>query len=34
MWSTDEETLDKLRELYSDADDLIEQGTQRSSTVA
>jgi magnesium chelatase subunit H len=34
MWSTDEETLDKLRELYSDADDLIEQGTQRKSTIA
>jgi hypothetical protein len=25
MWDTDEETLDKLRNLYSDADDLIEQ---------
>jgi magnesium chelatase subunit H len=27
MWSADDSTLDKLRELYSDADDLIEQGT-------
>lgn len=27
MWSTDDETLDKLRDLYSDADDLIEKGT-------
>lgn len=27
MWSTDDDTLDKLRELYSDADDLIEQGS-------
>lgn len=26
MWSTNEETLDRLRELYADADDLIEQG--------
>jgi len=25
MWSTDDETLDRLRELYSDADDLIEE---------
>jgi len=25
MWEADEETLDKLRDLYSDADDLIEQ---------
>jgi hypothetical protein len=25
MWETDNETLDKLRNLYSDADDLIEQ---------
>lgn len=25
MWDTDEETLEKLRELYSDADDMIEQ---------
>jgi magnesium chelatase subunit H len=29
MWSTDDHTLSKLRELYSDADDMIEQGTQR-----
>jgi magnesium chelatase subunit H len=27
MWSTDEDTLDKLRELYADADDLIEQSS-------
>jgi magnesium chelatase subunit H len=27
MWSTDDETLDKLRELYSDADDIIEKGS-------
>jgi magnesium chelatase subunit H len=27
MWSTDDETLEKLRELYSDADDIIEQGS-------
>lgn len=25
MWETDEETLQKLRDLYSDADDMIEQ---------
>jgi cobalamin biosynthesis Mg chelatase CobN len=25
MWSTDDETIDKLRQLYSDADDLVEQ---------
>jgi magnesium chelatase subunit H len=25
MWSTDEETLQRLRDLYSDADDLVEQ---------
>ena len=25
MWNTDEETLEKLRDLYSDADDIIEQ---------
>lgn len=31
MWSTDEETLDRLRELYSDADDIIEQGTGAGS---
>jgi len=30
MWNTDDETLSKLRELYSEADDVIEQGsTQR-----
>lgn len=33
MWSTDDKTLDKLRELYADADDLIEQGTQRYTRV-
>ena len=27
MWTTDDDTLDKLRELYSDADDIIEQGS-------
>jgi len=27
MWDADEKTLDKLRELYSDADDLVEQGS-------
>mmetsp|Transcript_12439 Transcript_12439/g.25704 ORF Transcript_12439/g.25704 Transcript_12439/m.25704 type:complete len:106 (-) Transcript_12439:133-450(-) len=25
MWETDEETLDKLRELYADADDMVER---------
>jgi len=25
MWETDEDTLEKLRNLYSDADDLVEQ---------
>ena len=25
MWETDEETLEKLRDLYSDTDDLVEQ---------
>ena len=25
MWQTDDDTLEKLRELYSDADDMIEQ---------
>ena len=25
MWETDEDTLKKLRDLYSDADDMIEQ---------
>ena len=29
MWDADDETLDRLRDLYSDADDLIEQGTAR-----
>lgn len=27
MWETDDDTLDKLRDLYADADDLIEQGS-------
>lgn len=27
MWSTDDDTLNKLRELYSDADDLIEEAS-------
>ena len=27
MWSADGETLDKLRDLYSDADDMIEEGS-------
>jgi magnesium chelatase subunit H len=27
MWNTNDETLDKLRALYSDADDRIEQGS-------
>jgi magnesium chelatase subunit H len=26
MWSTNENTLEKLRQLYADADDLIEMG--------
>ena len=25
MWSTDDETIEKLQQLYSDADDLVEQ---------
>lgn len=29
MWSTDDDILEKLRDLYSDADDLIEQGGLR-----
>ena len=28
MWATDDETLQKLKDLYSDADDLIEKGTR------
>ena len=27
MWDTDEDTLDRLRDMYSDADDVIEQGS-------
>jgi magnesium chelatase subunit H len=27
MWNTNDETLQKLKDLYSDADDLIERGT-------
>ena len=29
MWSTDKETIEKLRDLYSDADDMVEQGTSK-----
>ena len=29
MWDADDETLNRLKDLYSDADDLIEQGTAR-----
>lgn len=29
MWSTDEDTLEKLRSKYMDADDLIEEGSSR-----
>ena len=25
MWDTDEETIEKLRDLYSEADDMVEQ---------
>ncbi len=33
MWSTDDETLDILRDLYSDADDLVEkQGMDHACT--
>ena len=28
MWSTGDDTLEKLRELYASADDLIEKGTE------
>jgi magnesium chelatase subunit H len=34
MWSTDQDVLDKLRELYSDADDLIEKGGSTSREIA
>ena len=27
MWSTDNDTLEKLRNLYADADDMIEMGS-------
>lgn len=30
MWNTDDETLQKLRDLYNDADDLIEQVAYKS----
>jgi magnesium chelatase subunit H len=30
MWTTDDDTLDKLRDLYSDADDMVEQGSSQS----
>lgn len=33
MWSTDKGTLDKLRDLYSDADDLIENGTTMGTSL-
>jgi hypothetical protein len=29
MWDADAETLSRLRNLYSDADDMIEQGSSR-----
>jgi len=29
MWSTDKDTLEKLRTMYMDADDMIEQGSAR-----
>jgi magnesium chelatase subunit H len=32
MWTTDDETLDKLRELYADADDMVEQGSSQSKS--
>ena len=32
MWSTDDDTLDRLRDMYGDADDLIEQSTSLKST--
>lgn len=32
MWSTDDDVLEKLRELYSDADDMIEQATSTIQT--
>ena len=34
MWSTDDATLDRLRELYSDADDIIEQGSSQKMPTA
>lgn len=33
MWDTDEKTLNKLRELYSDADDMVEQGSSSKQVV-
>ena len=27
MWETDDDTLERLREMYSDADDMVEQAT-------
>ena len=33
MWSTDDETLDKLRELYADADDMIEQASSAQGRI-
>ena len=34
LWMTDDDTLDKLRELYSDADDMVEQGSSQSRSSA
>lgn len=34
MWDTDSKTLDKLRDMYSDADDMVEQGTSTSQKAA
>ena len=31
MWATDEDTSSKLRELYADADDMIEQASSRAA---
>ena len=31
MWGTDDKTLEKLRDMYSDVDDLIEGGTARKN---
>jgi magnesium chelatase subunit H len=34
MWSTDDETLEKLRDLYSDADDMVEQGSSQTRSAS